>query len=464
MKTINFFTIFIIEYFIINSSENKILFVFEHFRHGARSPSDLFEDDLDLVGEKWYGTQELSYVGIRQSYLLGHFIRNKYPDLINYKKYNPKEIEVLSTMTNRTIMSARAHVNGIFNNTEKNQIDDNQINLSIPYYLSSEIDEININNTSLYPDNFPEEVPVHIIDYNEKLIQLEKNSICPAIKDMREENKKRQEFKDFIQEFNSTFGEQLLKIYNNKDSNYYMDYENVNDICISIIINKFDDREFKFFNDKIDLELFYKMALKFFGLKTNLVYSNNINGTLGYVGSSIFIRKILSYMENIINDLENGDNKTPKLVAFASHDTAIANMEGILDNLFDIEPIPPTYSSSYIFELTKNEDSNEYFVNLVLNNETLKTIEYNMFKNKIISDSWTYEETGKYCGFLKEEDKKPKNDKNISKKTWVIIIIIFGLLNAIFIGLIIYLLLSKKSFQDIPEIIEGQNKIDIKKS
>ena len=276
MKFINFFIIFIIEYFLINTSENKILFVFELFRHGARSSSDLFENDLDLIREKWYGSLELTYVGIRQVYLLGHFIRNKYPDLINYKKYNPKEIEVLSSMTNRTIMSARAHVNGIFNNTEKNQIDDNQINLSIPYYLSNEIDEINIKNTSLYPDNFPEEVPVHIIDNNEKLIQLDQNKICPAIIEMKEENKNRQEFKDFIQEFNSTFGEQLLKIYNIKDYDYYMDYDNINDICISIIPNKFDDREFKFFNNEIDLDLFYKMALKFFGLKTNLVYANNI--------------------------------------------------------------------------------------------------------------------------------------------------------------------------------------------
>ena len=458
MKFINFFIIFIIEYFLINTSENKILFVFELFRHGARSSSDLFENDLDLIREKWYGSLELTYVGIRQVYLLGHFIRNKYPDLINYKKYNPKEIEVLSSMTNRTIMSARAHVNGIFNNTEKNQIDDNQINLSIPYYLSNKIDEININNTSLYPDNFPEEVPVHIIDNNEKLIQLDQNKICPAIIEMKEENKNRQEFKDFIQEFNSTFGEQLLKIYNIKDYDYYMDYDNINDICISIIPNKFDDREFKFFNNEIDLELFYKTALKFYELKSNLVNSNNINGTLGYVGSSIFIRKILSYMENFINDLENGNNKAPKLVVFSSHNSAIGIMEGILDNLFEIEPITAAYSSSYIFELTKNEDNNEYFVNLVLDNETLKTIEFNMFKNKIISDSWTYEETGKYCGFLKEEDKKPKNNNKRNKKIWMIIIIIFGLLNAALIGLIIYLLIPKKNFHDFLEIIKNKIK------
>ena len=437
----NFLILFIIEYFLLYTCENKIIFVFEHFRHGGRSPSDLFENDLDLMKEKWNGAQELTNVGLRQLYLLGHYIRNKYPNLINYDKYNPKEIEVLSTMTNRTIMSARAQLNGIFNKSIINKIQENQINLCNPYYLLNEVNKYNINNIPIYPDNFPEEVPVHIIDYKEKLMQLEKNDICPIIKDFRNINKERQEIKDFILKFNESFGEQLLKIYNIKDENYYIDYENVNDICIGTIINKFDDREFNFFNNQIDLLAFFNMSLKFFELKTTLVYANNINGTLGYIGSSILIRKILSYMENIINNIDNNENKSPKLVLLSSHDTAIANMEGLLNNLFDIKLLPPSYSSSYLFELEKNEDNNKYYVNLIFNNETLKTIEYNDFKNKIKKNALTYEETGKYCGFIKKNDPDIINNNN-GKTTWIIIIFIFSALNTIIIGFIIYLLIS----------------------
>ena len=102
--------------FLFTLTQNEVIFVLEHFRHGARSPSELNENDLDTLGEKWNGLQELTNVGLRQHYLLGNHIRNKYPELINYQKYNPKEIEVLSTITNRTIMSARAQLHGIFNN------------------------------------------------------------------------------------------------------------------------------------------------------------------------------------------------------------------------------------------------------------------------------------------------------------------------------------------------------------
>ena len=209
----NIFILFIIEYFLFNVFENKVIFVFEHFRHGARSPLDISENDLDLIREQWNGSQELTNVGLRQEYLLGHFIRNKYPNLINYEKYNPKEIEVLSTMTNRTIMSARAQLNGIFNNSIKNKIEEKQKNLCSPKYLLNEVKKLNDNIISIYPDNFPEEVPVHIIDVKEKLFQLEKNDICPKYKNMRNYNKQREEIKDFILMFNDSFGEQLLKIY-----------------------------------------------------------------------------------------------------------------------------------------------------------------------------------------------------------------------------------------------------------
>ena len=439
----NIFILFIIEYFLFNVFENKVIFVFEHFRHGARSPLDISENDLDLIREQWNGSQELTNVGLRQEYLLGHFIRNKYPNLINYEKYNPKEIEVLSTMTNRTIMSARAQLNGIFNNSIKNKIEEKQKNLCSPKYLLNEVKKLNDNIISIYPDNFPEEVPVHIIDVKEKLFQLEKNDICPKYKNMRNYNKQREEIKDFILMFNDSFGEQLLKIYNIKDKNYYMDFENVNDICIETMIDKFDDREFNFFNNQIDLEALYNVSLRFFDLKTTFVYSNNKNGSLAYIGSSILIRKILSYMENIINNIDSDKNQPPKLVLLSSHDTAIANMEGLLDNLFEIQIIPPSYSSNYIFELVKNEDNDEYIVNLIFNNITLKTIEYNIFKNKIKRDSWTYEKIGKFCGFVKEESSNIIN-KYKEKRKWIIIIIIFSLLDFLIFLFILYLLIAKK--------------------
>ena len=453
---INFCKLLIIEFILFTISENKILFVFQHFRHGARTPSDLFEDDLDLIKEKWNGLKELTNVGLRQSYLLGHTIRNKYPNLINYKKYNPREIEAISTLTNRTIMSARAALIGIYNNTISKKIDESQNDMCIPYYLSEDINKFNINNDSIYPDNYPDEIPVHIVEIEDRFIQLEK--ICPFMKDLRNKNKERKPIEEFIKKFNETFGEQLLKIFNNDDENYYMDYENVNDICISIIINKFDDRGFKFLGDQIDLDNLYIESKKFFELKTTLVYANDEEGLLAQIGSSILIRKILSYMERIINSNDNSLNLAPKLVLLASHDTAIANMMGILNDIFDVPLFGPYYSSDYVFELEKDDKTNEYSVNLVFNDEILKNIKYADFKKKIINETFSDEKIGNYCQFTNEEESKPEPEpepepepKQNTKKdedntTWITIIIIFCNLDAILlvaIGLFIFKIKDK---------------------
>ena len=154
---------------------NKVIFVYELFRHGARSPTLLDENDIDLFGEQWNGIQELTNSGLRQSYLLGNYIRNKYPDLINYEKYNPKDIEVVSTLRPRTIMSARAHLNGIFNNSKIKIKNKEQINIGKPYYLINRIDNILKNNISFYPDEYPEEIPIHIVENEGNIENIEKN-------------------------------------------------------------------------------------------------------------------------------------------------------------------------------------------------------------------------------------------------------------------------------------------------
>ena len=404
MNNNNLYLLLVIYLFSFILSEKKVIFVFEHFRHGARSPSRINNNDLDKLYEKWNGIQELTNLGLRQHYLLGNFIRNNYPNLINYEKYNPKEIEVLSTITNRTIMSARAQLYGMFIKSKSKEINGNQNKTSIPYYLEKEIENYNLNNKLIYPDNFPEEIPVHIVDIKDKLFQFEKKS-CPNIKNIKKKNKKRKEIKDFLKRFNKTFGEQLLQIYNiSNDSNYFTDYENVNDICIAATMDIFDGRNISFLNNnKIDITLLNNMSWEFFELKTTLVNAKDKEKLLGYAGSSVLIRKILSYMEKILDDIKNNKNDSPKLVLLSSHDTAIVNMEDLLNNLFDVKIIAPSFSANYIFELVKENE--EYMVNLVFNNEILKTVKYSEFESKIKNKAWTFEKTGLYCGFLKEKDE-----------------------------------------------------------
>ena len=101
-------------------------------------------------------------------------------------------------------------------------------------------------------------------------------------------------------------------------------------------------------------------------------------------------------MEKMINNINNNINDSPKLVLLSSHDENIVNLQSLINILFNIEIIPISFGACYIFELNK-EKKNEYHINIIFNNVTLKTINFSYFKDKIKNDSWTFEKTEKMC-------------------------------------------------------------------
>ena len=163
---------------ITSQQESKTLFVFEHCRHGARGMKDLF-NEKDILNEKWIGKEELSSVGLRQHYLLGVLIRKKYKNLLNWDNLNNlKDIFVYSTPSNRTIMSARAQLFGMFNYNNNSKLSEKQIIKATPNYLknNSLFEELIKNlSDSVLPNKIPSEIPIHIIEREEKLFQFEKD-------------------------------------------------------------------------------------------------------------------------------------------------------------------------------------------------------------------------------------------------------------------------------------------------
>ena len=117
-----FNTSFIFIFFIIlnksllkEESDEKLLFVWEHFRHGARGSYKSFDyiNWKDILNEKWKGAGELTPIGMRMHYLLGVATRKKYNHFLS-PVYNPNEIFVISTNVNRTLISAYSNLQGLF--------------------------------------------------------------------------------------------------------------------------------------------------------------------------------------------------------------------------------------------------------------------------------------------------------------------------------------------------------------
>lgn len=92
----------------------EVIFVVEVSRHGSRSPIKFYSWDYD--GRWPQGPGELTPLGMRQHYLIGYELRNRYvlqTPLLS-PSFSAKEIYVRSTDLNRTLMSAYSQLRGLY--------------------------------------------------------------------------------------------------------------------------------------------------------------------------------------------------------------------------------------------------------------------------------------------------------------------------------------------------------------
>jgi hypothetical protein len=57
--------------FSISEDQDKLIFLYTHFRHGARAPQAVNASFYDMLGHQWTNPGELIGMGQRIHYLLG---------------------------------------------------------------------------------------------------------------------------------------------------------------------------------------------------------------------------------------------------------------------------------------------------------------------------------------------------------------------------------------------------------
>ena len=74
-----FISSYLLSFVLSQPSSDNLYFVFEHFRHGARSPTNGLNPNLqDLFGTIWEGNGELTKNGMIQQYIIGLRNRKRY--------------------------------------------------------------------------------------------------------------------------------------------------------------------------------------------------------------------------------------------------------------------------------------------------------------------------------------------------------------------------------------------------
>ena len=374
----------------IASQENNLHFVFEHFRHGARTPTKYVNTQTltDIFGQSWDGNGELTQTGIVQQYILGLQDKKAYGNFYN-ENFDPREFLVYSTNLNRTLMSAQAHLAGMFS--------DQSVSLpDLPKEMYPPIDvSFQLNGTMNY-------VPVPIHTYEERVVAGEKvieltmnfdrDVNCPKIKELRDKNKSFPKLNEFIETFNKNFSEFFKQHYNTKTT---LDFSTIHYICDAYISNYFHRVALKL-PENTDDKRFLDICYDFETIKQFDVEQGNLSKDAGTISSSSTMRKMLKWMEARIevNDPANVSYTKPKFVIYSAHDTTLSAMQRFLIDAFGITYIYPPYSSVMHFELRKYD---QFHVVYYFNLQTVLNVTFTEFKEKVLSKAWTDEDVYDYC-------------------------------------------------------------------
>jgi len=434
-----FFTLFhvilTIDNTINDDEEEKLLFAWEHFRHGPRNPYTQINKTtwIDFIGVQWKNEGELSALGLRSHYLLGVATKNRYENFLS-KSFDTNEIFIISTDVNRTITSAMSNLQGIYRNyTTPNltieQIDNAKIkglNVTYEQKINEKIEEL---KKSYIKDGISI-MPIHLFSRVGLQFKLNDNDFCPGIIKYKEESKNQKDVKKIVKEFtdntNETFGKYIFEFMNvssEKASDYLYTNNNLYYICDTFIADYFSGIYMPhIIQTGIDMDKFYYHCLNYSIIDSYYLSYGLPPTKLSYLTSSPVFRTIFNYMDRRIklfeeNNPDKIDPSSPKFVIYSGHDSTVAGIDVFLKSVFGIEYDNPQYTTSQLIELWHNKSG--YYVKYLYNQKEKGTYKLNDFKEKINKNILPEDEINEICRVKIISSIKKEN---IFKKVFIIII------------------------------------------
>ena len=428
-------------------STDNLYFVFEHFRHGARSPCEgEFINKKDELGGNWESYGTLTKEGIKQQFLLGKKNRKHYKHFIS-KEYIPNEIRVYSTNYNRTIMSAQAQLLGFY----KNLIKSDSIKFEDIINDKKNLDEFNFH--SIIP-----EINLYENEENNNLILFKEKFECKYHKQMLAKNmEKLHEFKIFnkINEIREKFNQKYIQIFSKEFNkpNYTRNYKGFYKFCDIYIAFYFDEKrnkeiidnlekKYDFFNSKEILNMCYDFYYEKFLIIESEEYAKD--------NYKIIMSRTLNKIINIMkikkekNDPNFINKDLPKFLLYSGHDDTLTQMQIFLNKHFDINKEWVPFASNQIFELRKYGDI--FYIEIYYNDKLKMNITFDQFYNIVNKNIISENEINEKCYGI-------RNSIYFSK--FLMLLLIAGILFISFIFLNVWVCFKGENVKSekVPKII-----------
>jgi len=360
--------------FWLAKSDDELIYVIEYARHGARYPG------LKIAG--WDNPlMLLTPAGMRQHFLLGSALRDRYVKKFNFLSpiYNPNEIAFYATNVSRCITSALSQIQGIYPpGSEGVQFDDFKEIIAVPpneYDFSKWYSELGYNSTFN---------GISIIPVDSNLPDIfASEAICPHHYDptntLQTEAELQVKFASFYDELGTFF---------KKDKNMTAKY--ASELRDGLICGLYDGR---FENEEYVLELINKTSPIYEYRKLTRQLNRTQNGVKM---SKIYSSKILNRFADTLQNAASNETKTSmKMEVFVGTDTL---MQAILLDLFGIfNPNQVPFCSVLLLELYKNNTDNTKYVKIMYNKEININMNLSDFIEKVRNSTISNDEIDYIC-------------------------------------------------------------------
>lgn len=448
-------------------SQDKLRWTFELINHGARTPHLGLDSNLkDFMNHTWIGQNELTGVGLRQSFLVGYRDRLRY---INEKGliseiYDPRDILVYASENNRTLMSASSLLHGLFLPGTGPVINPNLVDRAVPPVdpatYEEEKKELDDANCTALPGQM-NLVPVHIFFSHEYFTQYETSKKCVGLKSYEEKNKKRKEVENFFEEITEKYGSNLNILFPNKNKNSLKDYEFVYTFFDTIISLYYDgadefDKILQIFN--VTEENLLKDSYKFIKLNTVGNGIGNDKEFIDYLVSPLF-DKLLHFMDyRIEKDIKGEINykgyDLPKYFILSGVANSCGAFMSFMNQNFGTEIKYANFSTNIHLELFLEKNGGDitednYRIEYYYNDDFLLSMKYTEFKNVVKSKLIKHDDVVKFC-------KKEEEDE--SEINWFMIGTIIASFIVIVLVIVIIVVLRKRVKENGNEV-EDKDKL-----
>ena len=342
-------------------------------RHGVRNPGVRLP-----YMPIWFDPSmqsELTQVGMRQEYLLGVYMRLKYSSFIP-ESFNPNQIYIRSTNTNRTIQSAYCHSYGLF--TYSYKMTDHQIIASRPPVVSNlSFIENQLESNVTYNNFIPSIIHTILMAYDTLLAS--DWGLCKYFVTLQKMVYQTSEWKNLNNKFKIEYLPIISEIFDFNQS--LVDEKDYIDLLDYIICG--------YYNGYIDLDLeilerFQNMYSDLFSME--IVGPQSMNYTMAKLSATNLLNDIVEKFDRKIHD----SSYEMLYVEYSFHDSSIMHILHSLDLVKGSPYIK--FASNVIFELRTDNS-----VRVAYNGDELLNLPFENFKKKVESSIYTQKEWKKLC-------------------------------------------------------------------